>query len=248
MVALVTSVWADQKVTSLTAETSASGDDLLYLVDMAGPTSKKITLTELFGDIAVDIVIDTGKTITLGSTRWDDGSDKIQGASISPGTLVASDEVLGAGWDGDNEPPTKDNVRDWAVLFDTDLDGDLSDESWAPTRNSLNLVELTAEPTEVAGDVYLADGSTWDPFMRSAQSFKYIMENKKPLIRENDLIAGTVTTNPICGSVNQPYTYGWSIWGELNTINKRKLDPFYISEETKKTLHKYVFPFWMDRR
>ncbi len=114
--------------------------------------------------------------------------------------------------------------------------------------------EVTAEQGKLLTDYYVdngfdtqKDGARWDPMLRTAKGFEYLMKNKKPLIRENDLLAGTITTNPICGSVNQPYTVGWSIWGELNTIAYRELDPFYVSDETKNTLSRYVFPFWRDK-
>ena len=114
--------------------------------------------------------------------------------------------------------------------------------------------EVTAEQGKLLTDYYVAngfetkkDGTSWNPILRTAKGFEYLMKNKKPVIRENDLLAGTVTPNPICGSVNQPYTVGWSIWGELNTIPYRELDPFSITEETKKTLNSYVFPFWRDK-
>ena len=103
--------------------------------------------------------------------------------------------------------------------------------------------EVTAEQGKLLTDYYVAngfetqkDGTPWNPILRTAKGFEYLMKNKKPLIRENDLLAGTVTPNPICGSVNQPYTVGWSIWGELNTIPYRELDPFSITPETKNTL------------
>ncbi|MBE0649155.1 MAG: hypothetical protein IH596_15390 [Bacteroidales bacterium] len=111
--------------------------------------------------------------------------------------------------------------------------------------------EVTAEQGKLLTDYFVEhgfetqkDGTPWDPMLRTAKGFEYLMKNKKPVIRENDLLAGTVTPNPICGSVNQPYTVGWSIWGELNTIQYRELDPFSITEETKNTLSRYVFPFW----
>ena len=114
--------------------------------------------------------------------------------------------------------------------------------------------EITAEQGKLLTDYFVEhgfdkqkDGTPWDPMLRTAKGFEYLMKNKKPVIRQDDLLAGTVTPNPICGSVNQPYTVGWSIWGELNTIPYRELDPFSISEETKNTLSRYVFPYWRDK-
>ncbi len=109
--------------------------------------------------------------------------------------------------------------------------------------------EVTAEQGKLLTDYYVKNGFLTDenPILQRARAFKYLMEKKKPLLRKDDLIAGTITPNPICGSINQPYTVGWSIWGEMKTLKNRELDPFYINEETEKILSKYVFPYWMDK-
>lgn len=117
-----------------------------------------------------------------------------------------------------------------------------------------SLPEITAEQGRLLTDFHLEhgfekkkDGSEWEPHLRSAEAFRYLMSNRQALIRENDLLAGTMTPNPVCGSVTQPYTIGWSIWGELKTIYDRELDPCLITPETAETLHRHVFPFWMKR-
>ncbi|MCX2935012.1 hypothetical protein ORI20_32660 [Mycobacterium sp. CVI_P3] len=114
--------------------------------------------------------------------------------------------------------------------------------------------EVTAEQGRLLTDFYVingfetkSDGTAWDPTLRTARAFEYLMENKEPVLRKDGLLAGTITPNPICGSVQQPYTVGWSIWGEMTTLQDRELDPFFISDETRETLHRYVFPFWMDK-
>jgi len=85
------------------------------------------------------------------------------------------------------------------------------------------------------------------PEIRQAQAFKYLMSNKRPIIRQNDLLAGTTSSNPIAGSVVYPDAQGVMIWGELLSIDKRSLIPFDISEETIDTLHFDIFPFWAKR-
>ncbi|MCD4784345.1 MAG: formate acetyltransferase [Candidatus Eremiobacteraeota bacterium] len=116
------------------------------------------------------------------------------------------------------------------------------------------LPEVSAEQGKLLTDFHIEhgyetkkDGTPWDPNLRMAKAFHYLMANREPVIRPNGLIAGTMTPNPICGSVTQPYTIGWSIWGELKTIHGRELDPYNITNETIETLHKHVFPFWMNR-
>ncbi|MBV1921308.1 MAG: hypothetical protein KUG73_11545 [Pseudomonadales bacterium] len=85
------------------------------------------------------------------------------------------------------------------------------------------------------------------PEIRQAQAFKYFMENKQPIIRINDLLAGTSSSNPIAGSVVYPDAQGVMIWGELLSIDKRSLIPFDITQETIDALHFDVFPFWAKR-
>ncbi|MBU3914605.1 formate acetyltransferase [bacterium] len=92
-----------------------------------------------------------------------------------------------------------------------------------------------------------ADGSVFVPELRQAGAFKYLMENRKPIIRENDLIAGTTTTREI-GVVIYPDSSGTTIWSELNSVSTRELNPYDVSEETKDILHREVFPFWMGNR
>ena len=90
------------------------------------------------------------------------------------------------------------------------------------------------------------DGKPWIPILRKAHSYKYLMENKRPLIRKNDLIAGTTTTKDI-GIVIYPEGHGTMIWSELLTLPHRTLNPADISEETMQTLHHEVFPYWAKR-
>jgi len=90
------------------------------------------------------------------------------------------------------------------------------------------------------------DGRPWVPALRQAHAFKYLMENRKPVIRKDDLIAGTTTTREI-GVVVYPDTAGTMVWNELGSLPERLLNPYEVSDETAKTLHHYVFPFWTHR-
>ena len=89
-------------------------------------------------------------------------------------------------------------------------------------------------------------GHPWHPVLRKAHAYKYLMENRQPLIRKNDLIAGTTTTKNI-GVVVYPEGHGSMIWGELLTVPHRTLNPYDVSEETLGILHHEVFPFWARR-
>lgn len=91
------------------------------------------------------------------------------------------------------------------------------------------------------------DGNPWDPNLRKAQSLKYILENRTPVIRENDLLAGTYTTSPVSTCVGHPFSVGCYSWGELRSFAKRELMPYEISEESIQIMHKHVFPYWAKR-
>ncbi len=91
-----------------------------------------------------------------------------------------------------------------------------------------------------------SEGRPWAPALRQANAFKHLMENRRPIIRKDDLIAGTTTTKEI-GVVVYPDTAGTMVWNELGSLPERLLNPYEVSEETAKVLHHYVFPFWAHR-
>ncbi|HQR80827.1 MAG TPA: pyruvate formate lyase family protein, partial [Actinomycetota bacterium] len=90
------------------------------------------------------------------------------------------------------------------------------------------------------------DGKPWHPVLRKALAYKYVMENRRPIIHTADLIAGTTTTKET-GVVVYPEGHGTMIWGELLTVPHRPLNPYDVSEETRELLHKDVFPYWSHR-
>jgi len=91
-----------------------------------------------------------------------------------------------------------------------------------------------------------ADGNPWVPVTRKALAYRHLMEHKKPIIRKNDLIAGTTTTKEI-GVVVYPEGHGTMLWSELFTLPHRSLNPADISEQTRNLLHHEVFPYWARR-
>ena len=89
-------------------------------------------------------------------------------------------------------------------------------------------------------------GEPWVPELRQARAYKHLMENRRPIIRASDLLAGTTTTREI-GVVIYPDTHGTLIWGELNSVPDRLLNPYDVPEESVLALHRHVFPFWASR-
>ena len=91
-----------------------------------------------------------------------------------------------------------------------------------------------------------AKGHPWEPITRKALSYKYLMENRSPIIAGDYLLAGTTTGREV-GCIVYPEGSGGLIWNELFTIPYRSYNPFDISEETRSLLHHEVFPYWVHR-
>lgn len=77
---------------------------------------------------------------------------------------------------------------------------------------------------------------------RRALAFRHILENIPITIREGELIVGSNTKKPRSCQLFPEYSYEW-LEAELDTVETRSADPFYISEENKKILRE-VYPYW----
>lgn len=89
-------------------------------------------------------------------------------------------------------------------------------------------------------------GRPWFPELRQAMAFHHLMTHRRPIIRENDLLAGTTTTKTV-GATVFPDGQGTMFWGELNASGHRVLCPYICDPDTAQVLHHEVFPFWMHR-
>lgn len=120
--------------------------------------------------------------------------------------------------------------------------------------NHFNIVpEICAERPRLLTEWYRTHGfendknnAPWVPELRQALAFKYLMENRRPIIAQNDLVAGTSTSKEQTGVIVYPDAQGTMIWGELSSVDKRVLNPYRIADEDARTLHD-VFPFWAKR-
>lgn len=77
---------------------------------------------------------------------------------------------------------------------------------------------------------------------RRAKAFAHILENIPITIRDNELIVGSATKEPRSCQVFPEYSFEW-LMAEFDTVEHRTADPFYIAEETKKTLSE-VYKYW----
>ncbi len=78
--------------------------------------------------------------------------------------------------------------------------------------------------------------------LRRAKAFEYILDNIPITIRDRELIVGSATKRPRSCQVFPEYSFEW-LESEFDTLATRTADPFYISEDTKKTLHE-VYKYW----
>lgn len=80
--------------------------------------------------------------------------------------------------------------------------------------------------------------------LRQAGAIHHVLSNKKPIIYDDDLLAGTVTRERV-GIPLFPELGAVGIWPELLTMEARPLNPYRITDEQIHTLNRQVFPFWM---
>ena len=77
---------------------------------------------------------------------------------------------------------------------------------------------------------------------RRAKAFAHILEHIPITIRDDELIVGAATKAPRGCQVFPEYSFEW-LEAEFDTVEHRTADPFYISEDTKKTLSQ-VYKYW----
>lgn len=82
--------------------------------------------------------------------------------------------------------------------------------------------------------------------LRRAKAAAYVLNNVNISIREGELIAGNRTKKPRSGIISPEMDPYW-IKNELDTIATRPQDPFFISEEDKKTYLEELYPYWKNK-
>ena len=120
------------------------------------------------------------------------------------------------------------------------------------TDRITRLVEhLFANPPEIEADraVLLTESYQQTEGMpiitRRAAAFAHILEGLPVVIRPEELIVGSATRAPRGCQTFPEFSYEW-LEAELDTVETRSADPFYISEDTKAKL-RAVFPYWKGR-
>ena len=77
---------------------------------------------------------------------------------------------------------------------------------------------------------------------RRSAAFAHILRNIPITIRRGELVVGSATKAPRGCQVFPEYSYEWLL-AELDTVETRAADPFYVSEKTKAQLRE-IYPWW----
>lgn len=101
-------------------------------------------------------------------------------------------------------------------------------------------------PSLMTGYMKTLDDPGDSPELRAGKRLKYILENKRPVVEPDSLLAGTTTTKSI-GAIPYPDFIALSIWPELETVHARKKNPYGITSREIEALNFDIFPYWMDR-
>lgn len=82
--------------------------------------------------------------------------------------------------------------------------------------------------------------------LRAGKLYRYVLENKKPVIADENLLAGTTSTKAL-GVMLYPDFLALTIWPELETVSSRKKNPYRITRREIDELNFQIFPYWLDR-
>ena len=76
-----------------------------------------------------------------------------------------------------------------------------------------------------------------------AKCFRYCCETAPLVIQDHELIVGAPCGAPRAGAFSPDIAWRWMV-DEIDTIDSRPQDPFYISDEDKRIMREELFPFW----
>jgi pyruvate formate-lyase/glycerol dehydratase family glycyl radical enzyme len=82
---------------------------------------------------------------------------------------------------------------------------------------------------------------------RRAKMLARVLDQQPVLIQEGELIVGMKTVKPRGSPVFPEINCTW-VERDLDALATRTNTPFYVSEETKRTLREEVFPYWRGRQ
>ncbi len=101
-------------------------------------------------------------------------------------------------------------------------------------------------PLNITAYLKQLDDPTDSPELRAGKLYEYVMKNKKAIIADDNLLAGTSTTKTI-GVLLYPDLLAMTLWPELETVSTRPKNPFGITRPEIDTLNFDIFPYWLKR-
>ncbi len=104
--------------------------------------------------------------------------------------------------------------------------------------------ELEADRAVLITEAYRKSGDL-PIVLRRAKAFAHILRRLPIVIRPGELIVGSNTVHSRSSQVFPEFSFAW-ILDELDTMEHRAADPFFVSEETKQALRK-VLPEWKNK-
>lgn len=103
-----------------------------------------------------------------------------------------------------------------------------------------NMPEIESSRAKLITESYQATEGQ-PVIIRRAKAFAHILDNIPIIIRDEELVVGSTTLAPRGCQTYPEFSWEW-LEAELDTVETRTADPFYISENTKQELrevHKY---------
>ncbi len=98
--------------------------------------------------------------------------------------------------------------------------------------------ELEADRAVLITEAYRKSGDL-PIVLRRAKAFAHILRRLPIVIRPGELIVGSNTVHSRSSQVFPEFSFAW-ILDELDTMEHRAADPFFVSEETKQALRKVL--------
>ncbi len=216
----------------------APGSDALHmLLNNEMKVEGNLALLYKFGALAADVVTG-GRSLPPNTEMWGDDGGGWQRLTAPPsgepcaeppeGEVSALDDPYLAGVDLDDLPAIKRIL--WAHRH------------VQPALCSERARLLTEHVVAAPRGEDPADPPA--PTLRRARAIRHILAGKRPLIHDDDLLAGTTTAKRV-GVVIYPETFGAAIWPELRTVASRELNPYRLDPADAEVLDRQVFPLWL---
>jgi pyruvate formate-lyase/glycerol dehydratase family glycyl radical enzyme len=105
---------------------------------------------------------------------------------------------------------------------------------------------IFTERAQLITDFFKRNGFSYDRMvLQRAEGLDYVLHHIPTSVFNDELIVGATGKHRLACLVF-PELFAMSVWPELPTLSRRKIDPILISDEEAVMLAEEVFPFWKD--